>query len=549
MKLVTSAEMRSIEERAALLPPAGPGLSSPVLMEAAGLGIARGIEHVLAAMGGLSDKRVLVLAGPGNNGGDGLVVARHLRNWGADVSLYLWARRTDADENYAICLALGIPVRRVEADPDLRLLEQEVGAVDVVVDALLGTGRARPIESPLSDMLGTLREARQEPRGARPGEPYTSARLLPDHKPMVIAVDLPSGMNADTGEVDPCAVPADWTFTLANPKRGHYTYRGAAVSGRLEVVDIGIPAALHSGIQVEVATAEAVRARLPSRPQFGHKGTFGRMLVVGGCADYLGAPRLAATGAIRAGAGLVSIGAPSNVVPTLASSLLETTFVPLLDVDNGHVAALAAATILAELESRRALLIGPGLGQHAETIECVQQVLQGLQEQPPPGIVVDADGLNALAKRPRWWDWIPTDCVLTPHSGEMARLTGLSIAEIEADRIEVAQRLATRTNQVVVLKGAFTVIAAPTGHVTVSPFAVPALASAGTGDVLAGAIAGLLAQGIKPYDAAIAGVWLHASAGRTWSQANGDAGLAASDLLGLLPAELHGLRLGRTTDE
>lgn len=539
MKVLTANEMREAEERAI----AG-GLSQARMMENAGRAVA---EAIVGRMGPLADKSILVLVGPGNNGGDGLVAARFLHAAGAGVQIYLWKRDTAQDENFRLTQELGIPFIRAEDDQQREDLGRILAASDVAVDALLGTGLSLPLRGDLPAILQALREERER-RGI-----------------LIVAVDLPTGLEATSGAVDSNAVPADLTVTFAFPKRGHYLFPGAGFIGQLRVADIEMPPSLAQEVQVNIAEEETVRKLLPLRPLEAHKGTFGRTLVVAGSANFTGAAYLASAAATRVGAGLVTLALPASLHPILAAKISEATF--LLLPENLGVIAPGAVRILAErLKEYNALLLGPGLGQDPDTVEFVREFLDlggkearprlGFQPASPeeprreehpalPPLVIDADGLNILARASNWWEGLPQSSILTPHPGEMSRLSGLSVEEVQADRIGMAQRMAQEWRQVVVLKGAYTLVASPEGEVNILPFANPGLASAGTGDVLAGAIVGFLAQGLEPYEAALVGAYLHGLAGEMAREELGDAGMVAGDLLPLLPKAIKSLKEGK----
>jgi NAD(P)H-hydrate epimerase len=555
MKIVTVEEMRGIEQSA----DAG-GLSYQTMMENAGRAVAEAIGQWTAMRG----HRVLVLVGPGNNGGDGLVAAHYLHEMGADVACYVWKRRARDDENLDRVVEDQVPLVWMKDDGDLAKLRANVAEAEVVVDALLGTGASRPIKGALKVLLDTVKEVLEELAGAPPPALVSPAwPSVPPDPPFVVAIDLPSGLNADTGDLDPSALPADLTVTFACPKRGQFLFPGTGAVGQLVVADIGVPEELTAQIDLELITAETVRGLLPPRPLHAHKGTFGKAMIVAGSVNYTGAPALAAAAATRVGAGLVTLAPPRVLHGTLAAAVTEPTFL-LLPHDMG-VLAPAGVKILAEkLPGYRALLIGPGLTTEKPTAEFVEAFFEQAGEEQPrrrgslgflgsatgeleeqgererfelPPLVVDADALNILAGFEKWWERVPANSILTPHPGEMARLMDQEADRdaIQADRWGTARRMAKAWNQVVALKGAFTVVAAPDGRVDVSPFANPGLASGGTGDVLAGAIVGLLAQGLAPFDAAVAGVYLHGLAGELVRAELGNAGMVASDLLPALP--------------
>jgi hydroxyethylthiazole kinase-like uncharacterized protein yjeF len=552
MKIVTVDQMRRLEQRADTA-----GVTYARMMECAG----RAVAKAMLERWDLAGRRVLLLVGPGNNGGDGLVAARHLHDAGALVTLYLWKRQTDHDANYGLSQERHIAVTSAEDDAALGGLRAALAACDFVVDALLGTGANRPIEGPLKEILvavkaqmAVIRHPASELQSLAPifspdrllraieGHPSSSVRRLPS--PLVVAVDLPSGVNADTGAVDPATVPASLTVTFACPKIGFFRFPAAAVLGELVVADIGIPPALDDDIALNIATLDLIHPLLPARPRSGHKGTFGKAMLVAGGANYTGAPYLSAAAAARVGAGLVTLAATRDVQRVVAASLHEPTWLPL-PAAGGYIAAAASRVVLAALDGYDALLVGPGLGHAAATRQFVGRLLgisRRISGPKLPPLIVDADGLNALSEQPHWWERLSSQSILTPHEGEFARLSKLSAAEISADRIGCARACAHTWNQIVLLKGAFTIIGEPDGQVTLLPFANPALATAGSGDVLSGVIVGLLAQGLSTRAAALAGGYLHGTAGELVRLEIGDAGALAGDLLPRLPRALRALK-------
>ena len=514
MKIVTAAQMRAIEARCE-----ESGVSTDNLMENAGLAVARIARRMIGPPTGV---RVAVLVGPGNNGGDGLVTARHLQRWGARATAYLCRDRDADDPKLADAQVAGVRVIQASEDPQLAGLKEALDSAHLVVDAILGTGRARPITGVLENILRTLSDI----RAAKPDS-------------ILLALDLPTGLDCDTGEVDPACVASDFTLALGYPKRGHIEFPGASFTGQMEVADIGIPPGLDGDVRLELMTRDWARSALPERPADSHKGTFGRAMIVAGSRNFLGAAHLAATAAGRVGAGLVTIAIPESLVSSVAPSAIEPTFLPLPESSTGIVSDGAATTILESLDGYSALLVGCGLGQAKETRRMVEELLLSGVELPPT--LVDADGLNTLSRVSKWWERWPSRAVLTPHPGEMSRLTRESDS---GSRIDSALESAARWNKTVVLKGAHTVVAHPDGSAMMSPFAIPALATAGTGDVLAGAIVGLLAQGVSLEDAAQLGVYMHALAGEKVSKELGDTGVLASDLLPALPRTIRDLRGG-----
>jgi NAD(P)H-hydrate epimerase len=545
MYLVTVEQMGELEDASNAA-----GHSYEDMMEQAGQATA----EVVKARYPVKDLRVLVLVGPGNNGGDGLVCARYLHEAGASVVLYIWNRDPEGDGNLDQALAKKIYRTWASEDEEHKRLRHYAQNADLIVDALLGTGVTRPIEGTLKALLEEVhkivraRRQRPCPPLCIPSKPRTS----PARKPQILAVDVPSGVNCTTGHADPVTLPADLTVTFAFPKVGQFRFPGAGLVGELVVADIGIDPDLVKDISLELANPTDVGTRLPERPSQAHKGSFGKTMIVAGSINYLGAAYLASTAATRVGSGLVTLGIANSLLSILASKLTEVTYLPLPD-EQGALTPEGIKVLQEELPDYTAVLLGPGLGQHHRTAQFVRQFLglgKGNEQRLgfvapraeadddvvlPDLVVIDADGLNALASTPKWWERLDTQAVLTPHPGEMSRLLDRSIEEINGDRIATAQEAADLWGQIVVLKGAYTVIAAPDGRTTVSPFANPGLASAGTGDVLAGTIVGLASQGLDPYAAAVSGVYVHGLAGERVRAELGEAGMVASDLLPQLP--------------
>jgi hydroxyethylthiazole kinase-like uncharacterized protein yjeF len=515
VKIVTAEQMREIDRECARR-----GITTETLMENAGRAVA---EEVKTCLGDINDRHIVCLAGGGNNGGDGLVAARYLCDWGAEVDIYLCAQRPPDDANLKLAQEHGIKCIAAGEDKNLKKLDELLENADVIIDGLLGTGKMRPLEGVFKQALEKATRAQKE-RGAK-----------------IIAIDLPSGMDADTGETDPACPNADMTVTLAFPKLGLFNFPGAEKVGKLKIADIGIPESLPEAITTELITESWARSALPRRPLNANKGTFGRVLVTAGSLNYIGAAALACQGAQRAGAGLVTLATAASLQPILAAKLTEVTYLPLPESQPGFISAEAVDIVTRQTDQYDTLLIGCGLGQDPSTVELISSLIL---EKKLPLPVLDADAINILPKIPEWWQWLTDDAILTPHPGEMARLGGLSIDEIQSDRLGITRRFAAEWHQTIVLKGAYTVIATSDGRCRVSPFANPGLASAGTGDVLAGVIAGLVAQGLTPFDAASLGVYLHGRAGETVKEKIGDAGMIASDLLPVLPLTIKQLKDG-----
>jgi len=515
MKILTTSQMRQLEENCAAL-----GLTTDVLMENAGKAVAEEVRRIL---GNIDQQHILFLIGPGNNGGDGLVAARHLHDWGARVSVYLLGERAEDDSKLKSVRERGVTCIDAAEDEDMKRLDELLASASGVIDALFGTGLTRRFGGPIATVLGRINRAKKEHRGWH-----------------IIALDLPSGLNADTGEVDPGCLYADYTITLAFPKPGLLKPPGAERVGKISVVDIGMPAHLAEETATEFIADEWAKSVLPERPLQANKGSFGRVLVMAGSINYIGAAYLACSGAMRVGAGLVTLATSLQLI--LASKITETTYLPLPEHRPGVISPEAARLIFLQLERYNVLLMGCGLGQSPPAVKLVRSILIDKHKQPLPSLVLDADVLNILATTPEWWTKLSDDAILTPHPGEMARLAETTVEEVQANREGIARNMAAKWNKTIVLKGAYTVIASPPGKVKTSLAANPGLATAGTGDVLTGAIAGLVAQGLSLFDAAACGVYLHAEAGEMVRARLGDAGMLASDLLPELPQVIKRLK-------
>jgi hydroxyethylthiazole kinase-like uncharacterized protein yjeF len=545
MKVVTVDQMQRIESDSN-----ASGHSYAEMMEQAG----RSVAEIIAAGMSVQGKPVLVLVGPGNNGGDGLVAARHLSQAGAHVTCYLYRDRDpDTDENLRLLLEGPAQLALAKDDGTFQRLRHLTHQADILIDALLGTGTHLPLRGGLADTLGVVSRIVAERRKPALVE-HTSLvpHLSPPGRgaPFVVAVDGPTGLEYETGALDEAAIPADLTVTFAYPKVGHFLFPGAAAVGELVVADIGIDPALAADVTLEIVTPAMVRKWLPSRPLDAHKGTFGKAMIVAGSVNYTGAAYLAGAAATRAGAGLVTLALPSAIHSAVAARLAEATYVLLPHV-LGVVSRDADAVLRGALDGYDALLVGPGLGREDETQAFMERLLDGGVERRSvgflraeadaparsdlPPLVIDADGLNILSTIEEWPRRLAPETVLTPHPGEMARLMPGPIRDVQADRVAVARSQAAGWGQVVVLKGAYTVVAEPKGRTVIEPFANPGLATAGTGDVLAGTIVALRAQGLGAFEAATAGVYLHGLAGELARHEIGAAGMVAGDVLAHLP--------------
>ena len=507
MKVVTAEQMQQMDAEAIQKF----GISGLDLMERAGEGCAAAI---IEACQNADNCSAMIMCGKGNNGGDGYVVARLLRARGWDVTVVILARPEEIAGDAAVNLKrlpADISIHFCADEESLGRCLSESSGFSVIVDALFGTG------------------LKQEVAGL-----YLQAiKLMNNAGCPVIAVDIPSGISGSSGKVLGNAVRADLTVTFASAKFGHILYPGAGHVGRLKIVDIGIP----SEIVEKAAGAEfvdsSVAARLiKQRDPSAHKGSFGHILIIAGSTGHTGAAALAAAGAVRSGAGLVSLAIPASLNQILEQKTTEAMTLPLPDCARGYLASDALDPIRSALHGRDVMALGPGISRQRETSDLVRQLVREVKIP----LVIDADGLNALSEDTSLFtESISPSIVLTPHPGEMARLCGVTVAEVEADRVGVARDFAVNHGVFLVLKGARTVIAAPDGAVAINGSGNPGMASGGMGDVLTGIIAALLGQDYPPFDACRLGVFVHGLAADLSAAEKGMIGLIASDVVERLP--------------
>jgi ADP-dependent NAD(P)H-hydrate dehydratase / NAD(P)H-hydrate epimerase len=563
IRVVSVEAMRHIEAAA----DAG-GLTYSMMMENAGRAAA---QRALEMLTGLAEPRVAILVGSGNNGGDGLVAGRYIAERDdVQVHFYLLKRREEDDPNFKAVQDADLFIAYAEDDHDQRVLRNLVASADLVIDALFGIGIRLPIKGKAgrvlratNQVLKSRREEQPEERTVYPTRPDLDARLP---APRVLAIDCPSGLDCDSGQLDTNAIQADETITFIAAKPGLFRFPGAAAVGALSVASIGVSGELPELQKIEhmLADGGSIGQLLPDRPVDGHKGTYGKVMVIAGSVNYSGAPALAAEAAYRAGAGLVTVGAPGQVVAALSAKLTEPTWL-ILPHDMGVLSEQAVPLIMEQVSDYQALLLGPGWNQEETTGNLLRQLLEtsrktikprnrrgigfltdSAQDKAPeetavtlPPLVIDADGLNLLARIGEWWKLLPEGTIITPHPGEMSRLAGMETGEIRNDPWKVAIEKARAWNLILVLKGAHTLITTPDGQLTVLPFKTDALSTAGTGDILAGLIAGMLAQGLQPYEAAVAGGYVHGLAGELAARDFGSGrGVVAGDLFQRIPAAL-----------
>lgn len=518
MIVVTPDEMKIIDKTAI----DEFGIPGIVLMENAALGV---VSEIVKILGDVPGKYAIVLAGKGNNGGDAFAVARHLFNMGARLSVHVLAKLADisgdAKTNLDILLKMGIEVNEVTRDEHIDGIKDSLKFTHVVVDGLLGTGLKGEVKGVMAGIIGVVNDS-----------------CVP-----VVAVDIPSGVNGETGKISSACIKAKTTVTFGFPKLGQLIHPGCEYVGDLKTLDIGIPRAAVKADKIKTCFIDLdfVKQLIPKRKPDTNKGTYGRVLIVAGSRGMTGAACLTGGAALRAGAGLVYMAAPTSLLPIYAVSLVEALTIPLEDENKGYITKESVHEILGKLESLDVAAVGPGLSSGDE----IKAVVYSIIKSSKVPIVLDADGINVLAKDLSVLKDLKTQMVITPHPGEMARLIGTSVKEVQEDRVNIARAFSKKWGLITVLKGSRTVIASPNGEIYINATGNPGMSTGGSGDVLTGIIASLIGQGLKPIDAAIAGVYLHGVCGDNIVQRKGEHGLIAGDLLQEIPNvifEINGLR-------
>ena len=510
MYVVTPEEMRGIDNRTIT----EFGIPGIVLMENAAIRTVDVIEREYPDL--YKSGRVLVLVGGGNNGGDGLAIARHLMLKGASVKAALFVNEDkfvgDAKANYDIYRALGGKCLFIQDNPGyLQELDSCIGKADLIIDSIFGTGLSRDIEGTVSDVIERVNRS-----------------PVP-----VVAVDIPTGISGVNGRIMGTAIRADYTVTFGNIKRGHLFYPGREYSGKLFVSPISLPRCSAESIGVKTFTLDdgEVSKCLKERPKDGHKGTFGKVGVIAGSLGMTGAACLTSMAALKGGAGLVTLGCPVSLMPIYQSKMTEVMTYPLEDGGAGYLTGDAIPSVQDFLRDKDVLAIGPGLGPKCHGLEILRYILDHFDIS----IIMDADALNHISKDLGLFPAYKGSIVITPHPGEMARLTGMDIEEITNSPIDVATNFAKEMGVVVLLKGATTVVAHPDGRIYLNSTGNPGMATGGSGDVLTGLIAALVAQGYSTYDAAVYGSFIHGRAGDYAMKKWGEAGLVAGDILNEIP--------------
>jgi hydroxyethylthiazole kinase-like uncharacterized protein yjeF len=507
MRLITGSEMKKIDawaEGERIIP-------ALLLMENAGRSVAQAVQELSQKKAG---GNYVFLVGKGNNGGDALVAARHLYQQGADIKLFLLNKpegfRGVVRENWSFIERLGLKWHYLNDDNSFYLFKLCLNNCDMLIDGILGTGLRGNLQGNVLRAIETL-----------------NASGCP-----TLAIDVPSGADADNGRVEQLCVRADYTVTFAWPKRGLVLYPAKKYVGRMIVADISLPQDGLALLEREEYYVDSVLARefLPQRDLEGHKNTFGHVLVIAGSRGMTGAASLACKGVLRSGAGMVTACLPESLADLFDLSFPEVITRGVAETRERTLSFEAWTEIESYLKGKKAVVIGPGLGTGENIKNIVQNVL--LTDVP---VVIDADGLNVLAGEVEVFKTAEAPLILTPHPGEMARLLGTEVAVVEENRVEAAFQAATNFNAIVVLKGAVTVTAIPEGLIFINSTGSPALATAGSGDVLAGVIGGLLAQGLDPAQAAVLGVFLHGLAGDMLAESKGMRGLLAGEIADFIP--------------
>ena len=521
MYIVTPQEMREIDNRAI----EDFGIPGIVLMENAAIRTVDLIEKEYLSI--FNGGKVLVLVGCGNNGGDGLAIARHLMLKGVDVETFLLFPEDrfsgDAKVNLDIYTRLGGSIQVVADEGSLLMLEETIGYGELVVDSIFGTGIDRNIEGLIMEVVEKINHS---------GIP-------------IVAVDIPSGINGRDGKAMGAAIRANHTVSFGYAKRGHLLYPGREHIGKLHTVPISLPqdSAQAIGVKSFTINDKEMALHLKKRPGDGHKGAFGKVGVIAGSLGMTGAASLTSMAALRGGAGLVTLGCPASLVPIFQSKMTEVMTYPLEDGGIGHLNRNTISQMDEFLRDKDVLAIGPGLGLKSGSLEILRYIL----EEFDISIIMDADALNNISKDKELLSSYRGSIVITPHPGEMARLTGLSIEEVVASPIERAVDFAREMRITVVLKGAVTVIANPDGWIYMNPSGNSGMGTGGSGDVLTGLIAALVAQGYPPYNAAIYGCYIHGRAGDYAKEKWGETGMLAGDILEELPLvfkDIYSLKQG-----
>jgi len=516
MKIVSVEQMLSIEKLAD-----SAGLSYELMMHNAGSGVADWVNKNLITGGS-----VVGLVGSGNNGGDTLIALKILSDMGVRTLAFLMKQREE-DPLVDAYLESGGQLVDFSQNDALKIFSASLQPNAILLDGILGTGLRLPLRGSLKQRMTEIRN---------------TVKNRPDV--VTVAVDCPSGMDCDTGEVSEAVLPATHTLCMAAIKQGLLKFPGRSIAGKLHLINIGIndiDAYLSSSVPIMIHH-DLARDCLPSRPNSGHKGTFGTCLVVAGSMSFIGAAYLTGKASYFSGCGLVNVATIEKVYSNLAGQLIEAVWTILPDI-NGAYDRYGTSILKGHINKVDSMIVGPGWGLQEETLAFLKALLKDIPKNLP--IIIDADGLKLLRQIDTWWKKLPYHAILTPHPGEMSILTGLEIGEIQSHRWEIAQEYAKKWGVVLILKGAVSVIATPTGQIYLNPISDSALATAGSGDVLSGIIGGLLAQGVSTRKACILATWLHGQAGIIARQRVGsNYSVTALEILAMVPTAFKQLIKG-----
>ncbi len=502
MKIVVEKDIREIDSRAT----EKYGIPSMILMEHAGLALADEVKKHVSDHG-----KIILVIGMGNNGGDGLVCARHLHSEGYKIVVFMIGNvkklSEDALQNYMMIKPLNIQIENINDATGAKKLKKYINFNDVVVDCIFGIGIERDVEGIYEYTINAINES----------------------EGTVVSCDIPSGIHASEGLVMNKAVKADYTVAMCLPKVGNIVYPAADYNGEVVVKKIGIPSELLSelSLPVEWVTEAFIKDIIPEREKNSHKGVYGKANLIAGSFGMTGAAILSGKAALRSGIGLLKLIIPESLHTIVTTAVPEAVTLPLAETRKGVFGINQLERLISSCEKSDVVAVGPGCGQSAEMIEILRQLIT-LVDKP---IIIDADGLNTLSKRVQLLQEKKNQVILTPHPGEMSRLTGLPLEQINAHPIDTSRHYAREWGSIIVLKGARTVVACPDGRIFINSNGNPGMATAGSGDVLTGIITSFVAQGLGIEKAAIAGVYIHGLAGDIMSKVKGEYGLVAGDLI------------------
>jgi NAD(P)H-hydrate epimerase len=515
MKILTSKQMKEIDSRAI----EDIGILGPILMENAGLQI---LKHLKEKFPSINKEKIVIVAGKGNNGGDGFVVARHLHNSGAEPLVLLLASKEevkgDAAVNLRIAERSGVKITEVRSSKDWQVQKKNIFESSVLIDAIFGTGLDKPAQGLYARVIEDMNRS-------------NAYRL---------AVDIPSGLSSDSSRIIGPCVKADSTVTMAAPKIAHIFPPAEEFIGELVVADIGVPPFLfdQENLKLELVEKRMVVPYFQRRKKDSHKGSYGHLFILSGSLGKTGAAVMAGKAALRMGAGLVTVGTPVSCLPIVARSMVELMTEPLPETKAKTLSEEALDRVLELLDGKNALLVGPGISTHQST----SRLILSLMPKVKMPWVIDADALNILASKPETLKSLPKPAVLTPHPGEFARLLGLSTREVVERKLELVPRFAEEYGVYLVLKGYRTLVATPEGRVYVNPTGNPGMATAGSGDVLSGMMASMIIQEKNLVEAVLAAVYVHGLSGDIAAEKLGEKSLTAGDIIRYLPQAVRQLR-------